>query len=90
VWAASGASGTAIPPIVSLLFVVVVGAIVFTVLRLTSRLVIEGMRHRRRPHARWAHFLTGTFLAVVGISYFLDNSFLGQGSTFMHQVLQRF
>jgi hypothetical protein len=90
VWAASGASGASIPPIVSLLFVVFAGAIVFAVLRLISRLVIEGMRHRRRPHARWAHFLTGTFLAVVGISYFIHNGFLGQGSTFVHQMLQRF
>jgi hypothetical protein len=89
VWAASGASGAAIPPIVSLLFVIVVGGLVFALLRLISRIVIEGMRHRRRPHARWAHFITGAFLTVVGISYFLHNSFVGQGSTFIHQVMQR-
>jgi hypothetical protein len=89
VWAASKAGRTSIPPIVSLLFVVVVGLVIFAVLRLVSRVVIEGMRHRRRPHARWAHFITGTFLAVVGISYFLHNSFLTQGSAWLHQFMQR-
>jgi hypothetical protein len=89
VWAASGAGGTTIPPLVSLLFVIVVGGLVFALLRLASRVVIEGMRGRRRPHARYAHFITGVFLAVVGISFFLHNAFLSQGSTWLHGILQR-
>ncbi len=79
IWAASGGNASTVPPVVSLLFVIVVGAVVFTALRLASRVVLERMRGRRRPHARWAHFLTGLFLASVGVSYLLHNAWLGDG-----------
>ena len=83
VWAAAGGGAASVPPIVSLLFVVAVGAIVFVVLRLASRVVIERMWNRRRPHARWAHFITGLFLAGVGVSYLLHNAWLSDGIAFL-------
>lgn len=89
VWAASDGSGTSIPPVVSLLFVIAVGVLIFALLRLLSRIVIEGMWRRRRPHARWAHFLTGVFLAAVGVSYLLHAAFLTEGVTWLREQMQR-
>ncbi len=89
VWAAAGGAGRAVPPLIDLLVVVAVGAIVFAVLRLASRVVIEGMWGRRRPHARWAHFITGLFLTVVGVSYLLHNAWLGEGVAWLRDLWQR-
>ena len=89
VWAAAGRTNTSIPPVFSLLFVIAVGGIVFAALRLLSRVVIEGIQHRQRPHARWAHFLTGVFLATVGISYFLHNAVLTEAITWLRDLGQR-
>jgi hypothetical protein len=89
VWAAAGGGASSVPPLVSLLLVVVVGAFLFAVLRLASRVVIERMWRRRRPHARWAHFATGVFLAVVGVSYLLHNAWLTDGITLIKEQWQR-
>jgi hypothetical protein len=79
VWAVAGGNASSVPPVVSLLFVIGVGAIVFAVPRLSSRVLIERMRGQRRRHARWAHFITGVFLAGVGVSYLLHNAWLVDG-----------
>jgi hypothetical protein len=89
VWAAGGGSGSSIPPVVNLVFVIAVGGIVFAVLRLISKLLVEGVRHRQRLNARWEHFLTGTFLAVVGVSYLLHNALLTSTVTWVREQWQQ-
>jgi hypothetical protein len=89
VWAAAGRINSSIPPVFDLLFVIAVGGIVFAALRLLSRVVIEGIQHRQRPHARWAHFLAGVYLATVGISYFLHNAFLTDAISWLKELSQR-
>jgi hypothetical protein len=79
VWAAAGGGGSAIPPVLSLFVVIAVGVLLFTVFRMVSRVVVERLRKLRRPHARWAHFGTGLFLATVGVSYLLHNAWLLDG-----------
>src|SRR5262249_52621684 len=86
VWAAAGRINSSIPPVVNLLFGIAVGGICFRGLPLLSRIVIEGIQHRQRPHARWAHFLTAVFLATVGISYFLHNAFLTEAITWLRDL----
>jgi len=75
VWAAAG-RGTISFPIAGLVFMVVVGAAVFVLTRLLGYLVLEQTLRRRRPHARWSHFLTGLFLTAAGVSYFANTSWL--------------
>jgi hypothetical protein len=89
VWAAASPTNSDIPRVFNLLFVIAVGGIVFAALRFLSRVVIDGIQHRQRPHARWAHFLTGVFLATVGISYFLHNAFLTDAITWIREIGQR-
>jgi hypothetical protein len=79
VWAAAGGGGSSIPPVLSLVIVIAVGALLFIAFRTVSRVVIERVRKQRRPHARWAHFGTGLFLATVGVSYLLHNAWLLNG-----------
>jgi hypothetical protein len=79
IWAAGGGGAGTVPAYVGFLVVVLVGAIVFAVLRLSSRLVVERMLGRRRPHARWSHFLTGLYLTVAGVAYVANTSWLVDG-----------
>ena len=52
---------------------------VFMVFRLMGYAVLERLMGRRRRHARWAHFLTGLFLTVAGVSYLADTSWIVSG-----------
>jgi hypothetical protein len=69
IWAASGGNAGSVPAYVGFVLAVAVGAGVFALLRLGSRLVVERLLGRVRMHARWAHFLTGLFLTVAGFAY---------------------
>jgi hypothetical protein len=68
-WAAGAARSDLVPAGLGLLAVLVVGAMLFGLLRLASRLVFGWVLHRGRPHARWAHFLTGAYLTAAGVVY---------------------
>ena len=68
--------GAAVVVVVMAGGVVVVGAAVFVLTRLLGYLVLEQTLRRRRPHARWSHFLTGLFLTAAGVSYFANTSWL--------------
>src|SRR5262249_6875677 len=77
-WAAAGrASGQSSLP--GLAFMLAVAVIVFVVSRYLGYVVLEKMMGRDRPHARWAHFATGLFLAMAGIAYFLSSQWLVRG-----------
>jgi hypothetical protein len=77
-WAAAGrASGQSSLP--ALAFMLTVAVIVFAVSRYLGFVVLEKMMGRDRPHARWAHFTTGMFLAMAGVAYFLSSRWLVDG-----------
>ena len=78
VWAAAG-RGTIGTPLFGLTLVVLVGAGVFVTSRLLGFVVLERMMGRPRMHARWAHFLTGLFLTVAGVSYLTKTSWIVAG-----------
>jgi hypothetical protein len=77
-WAAAG-RGTVAAPLVGLGLVLVVSVGVFALSRFVGFLVLERMMGRNRIHARWAHFFTGAFLTVAGISYLVSTMWLGEG-----------
>ena len=78
VWAAAGGRAL-IAPLVDLGLVVLVAAVLFMVLRVAGRYVLEGLFARRRPHARWSHFFTGLYLATAGGFYVANTSWLIDG-----------
>jgi hypothetical protein len=85
-WAAAGrASGQSSLP--GLFFMLAVATIVFVVSRYVGYLLLEKALGRDRPHARWAHFATGTFLVVSGIAYFLSSSWLVNGGDWIRTGL---
>jgi hypothetical protein len=88
VWAAAG-RGTIAAPLVGLVLVLLVGAGVFVVCRLLGFLLLGRMMGRVRLHARWAHFLTGLFLAVAGVSYLANTSWIVAGVGWIQQQWQR-
>ena len=79
VWAVGAARSDAVPAGLGFLALVLVAALVFAVLRLASRLVFEWILHRKRPHARWAHFFTGAYLTVAGMAYLANARWLLDG-----------
>ena len=78
VWAAAG-RGTIGTPLFGLALVVLVAAGVFVTSRLLGLVLLERVMGRPRPHARWAHFLTGLFLTVAAVSYLANTSWIVTG-----------
>jgi hypothetical protein len=75
VWAAAG-RGSGPSPWPGLLLAIAAGGAIFVLARLLGYLVLERMWGRRRPHARWSHFLTGLFLTVAGVGYLINTKFM--------------
>ncbi|HEX6870432.1 MAG TPA: hypothetical protein VF163_04985 [Micromonosporaceae bacterium] len=75
IWAAA-LRGTGTSAWAGLVFVVAVAAGVFALARFFGYLVVEQVLRRPRLHARWAHFLTGLFLTVAGVSYLVNTPWL--------------
>jgi hypothetical protein len=75
VWAAA-LRGTGTSAMSGLIFMLVVAAGLFTLARFFGYLVIEQILRRSRLHARWAHFITGLFLTVAGVSYLVNTTWL--------------
>ncbi len=74
-WAAAG-RGRLSSPVFGLILMLVVAGVVFVLTRLLGYIVLEQILRRRRPHARWSHFMTGLFLTAAGVSYFANTSWL--------------
>jgi hypothetical protein len=89
IWAAAE-SRAFIQPLVDPVLVLLVGALVFVVMRSASRVVLVGMLQRSRPHARWSHFFTGVFLTAAGVSYVANSAWLIQGAEWIRQQIERF
>jgi hypothetical protein len=88
VWAASG-RGTIAAPVVSFVLVVAVAVGVFTLSRLIGRFVLAGLLGRARPHARYAHLLTGLFLTAAGVAYFSRATWIFDGIDWVRDQAQR-
>jgi hypothetical protein len=88
VWAAAG-RGTIGRPLFGLALVLLVGVGVFVLLRLLGLVVLGKMLGRLRLHARWAHFLTGLFLTVAGVSYLASTSWIVAGLAWIGQQWRR-
>ncbi len=88
-WAAAG-RGTISAPYIGLLFMLVVAAGVFALSRFFGYIVVEQTLGRPRPHARWAHTLTGLFLTVAGISYVANTKWLVDGIDWVRDLWQRY
>lgn len=87
VWAAAG-RGTIVAPLFGLALVLVVAAGVFAICRLVGLLVVGRMMGRARLHARWAHFVTGLFLTVAGVSYLSSTSWIVSGVDWLREQWQ--
>lgn len=75
VWAAAQ-RGTGTPSLIGFAFTLTVAVGVFTLARLFGYLVVEQVMGRVRLHARWSHLIAGLFLAVAGVGYFVNTSWL--------------
>jgi hypothetical protein len=89
VWAAAG-RGEIAAPLVGFGIVLAVAVGVFALSRLLGRIVLVGLMRRGRPHARWAHLLTGLFLSAAGIAYFGQTSWIIDGWRWVQEQMQRF
>ncbi len=67
-------------PFVGFLVTVTVAVGLFAVSRWLGYVVLGRLLHRPRPHARWAHSITGLFLAAAGVSYLVQTSWMVDGS----------
>jgi len=88
VWAAAG-SRAFVHPLLDPLIVLVVGAMLFVVLRSASRFIVQGLLKRNRPHARWSHFFTGLYLTLSGGYYFAHASWIIEGLDWIREQAQR-
>jgi hypothetical protein len=90
VWAAAG-RGTVAEPLVGFGIVVAVGVGVFALSRLIGRIVLAGLLRRPRLHARYAHLLTGLFLAAAGVAYFsrATTTPISDGVDWVREEMQR-
>lgn len=89
VWAAAG-RGAIAAPLVGFGIVCAVAAGVFALCRVLGRVILVGLLHRTRPHARFAHLLTGLFLTAAGIAYLGQTSWIRDGWAWIQEQLQRF
>jgi hypothetical protein len=87
-WAAAG-RGTIAAPLFGMVLVLLVAAGVFAISRLLGFVVLQRMMGRPRLHARWAHFLTGLFLTVAGVSYLAATSWIVSGVDWIREQWQR-
>jgi hypothetical protein len=86
-WAAAGGRGLG-HPLLDLGVVLVVGGLLFVILRTAGRYLIEGALKRQRPHARWSHFFTGLYLTAAGTSYLADTSWLSISGDWVSDLLE--
>lgn len=88
IWAAAG-RGTIAAPLVSFGIVVAVAVGVFVLSRLIGRIVLARLLRRPRLHARYAHFLTGLFLAAAGVAYFSRTTWIADSIDWVRDEAQR-
>jgi hypothetical protein len=86
IWAAAG-RGTGLRPLPGLVFVLLVGAGVFSLARLVGYFLIERAFGRPRLHARWSHFATFVFLAAAGTAYLLSTSWITDADDWLREGL---
>jgi hypothetical protein len=87
IWAAAG-RGQIAAPLVGLGIVVAVGVGVFALSRVIGRILLAGVLRRARPHARYAHFLTGLFLALAGVAYFGHTTGIADGLDWVREEIR--
>lgn len=85
VWAAAlRGSGTSAWS--GLVFMLVVAAGLFGLARFFGYLVVGRVLGRPRIHARWAHLLTGLFLAASGVSYLVNTTWLADAGDWLGDI----
>jgi hypothetical protein len=87
-WAAAS-RGAMAAPLIGFGLVVAVGVGVFVLSRLLGRMVLSRLLRRPRPHARYAHFVTGLFLAAAGVAYVSRATWISDSVDWIRDEAQR-
>ncbi|CAM3429107.1 serine/threonine protein kinase [Stackebrandtia soli] len=85
-WAFDNARGTFLGHILMFIFVLLVGAAVFTMARLLGTMVLVRLLNRTRRTARLSHLASGAFLVIVGLSFLSNVSYISTAMTWLQQL----
>ncbi|GIJ52058.1 hypothetical protein Val02_89440 [Virgisporangium aliadipatigenens] len=86
IWATSSSSGNLSGPLVMFLVILAVAAGLFALSRLVGRLVLVQRLGRTRRTARVAHAVTGGFLAIVGLTFLQQTSWVMSAVTWVRDL----